>query len=221
MAAGIVFVVLFLVGILLSIGNTPDIKDGDSDAVAATKYVNELASSANRAHLVVAGYVLVVAAIAFVWFTNALRAVITSPTTARLVSSLGIFGAMAITAGAMISITPAGIVSLGNEPQYDGHITRALVDLLVPFVLIAFGLVSAAIAGIVAFDVTRSRALPRWVGYAGWVGALGGLFAVEFTPFALTLLWFLVLAITGLVRPPATASASATPAFSPAPAAGV
>lgn len=217
MTAGIAFVVLFLVGIFMNVGNSPDTTGGkETDATAAAKYVSSLASSSTRAHLLVAAYVLIVAAIAFVWFTNVLRALITSPTTARLVSSLGIFGAMAIAAGAMLSVTPAGVVSLGNEPPYSGQVARALMDLLVPFVLIVFGLVSAAIAGVVAVDVTRSRALPRWVGYTGWLAALGGVFAVLFEPFALTLLWFLALAITGLVRPPRTVSASVAPEFAAA-----
>src|SRR6202035_4442849 len=89
MLAGIAFVVLLVAGVLIYFGDTPEIKSSDSAATAAQKWLGELSTSGHRVWLIVSAYVLVVAAIAFVWFCNGLRSWLASDSTAgRAITAL-------------------------------------------------------------------------------------------------------------------------------------
>lgn len=207
MGAGIAFVVLFVVGIFTSFGNSPNIKSSDSDAVAAGKYVSKLSDAGARHGILIGAYLLVLAAIAFIWFTRALGEIVGTPFTGRLVGGLGVLGAAAIASGAMATAVVAGMVSFGGEPvPKDGDIIRVSMEAAFPLLLVVFGLVTAAIAVVVAL---RGAALPSWLRYTAWLAALGGVFGVIFTPMALALLWFLALSIVLLSRPVAARPASA------------
>lgn len=200
MAAGIAFVVLFVVGVFVSFGNSPDIKKHDSDAVAAAKYVKQLSDSGHRTGLILGAYLLVLAALALVWFSQGLRNLVSSEAAGRLVAALGVLGAAALSVGAMCSAVVAGAVSFGDEkvPQ-DGDTFRVVMDLTFPFLFVVGGLVMAAILATIAI---RGRgALPNWLLYTAWLGVLGGILAVIFTPMVLPLLWLLIVAITVLARP--------------------
>jgi hypothetical protein len=215
MSAGIAFVVLFVVGVFLTFGNSPDIKSHDSDAVAAAKYVTKLSDSGARKGILVGAYLLVIAAVLFVWFTRALSEIVSSPAAGRLIGGLGVLGASGIAAGAMTSAVIAGAVSFGDEPlPKDGDTIRVVMDLTFPFCFVVFGLVSAALIAVVA---VRGLGLAPWLRYAGWLAVLGGIAAVIFTPMALVLLWYLAVAIVLLVRRGAPAPrAGAAPAGQPA-----
>lgn len=213
MTAGIGFVVLFVVGVLVSFGNSPDVKSKDSDAVAAAKYVHTLSSSSHRAGLIVGGYLLVLAAIAFVWFTQGLRLRLGSTVAGRLVSGLGIVGATAIAISGLTNATTAGSIAFGDEPvPRDGDTIRILMDLTYPMLFIAFGLTAAALIVTVAV-VGRREGLPSWLCYTGWLGALGAIVSFIFVPMVLPLLWFLAVAVTGLTRPAVTAQPTPAPAM--------
>lgn len=225
MAAGVVFVVLFVAGTLVSEGNAPTIGSNDSAAVAAGKYVAVLSSSGHRVGLLIGGYLLILAALAFIWFTAGLRARL-APTLGHLVSGLGVLGAAAITTAAMTSAAIAGGVSFGGEPvPRDGETVRAVMDLTFPLLFVVFGLVSAALIAAVAISAKRAD-LPSWVLYSGWVAVIGCVFAVVFIPMVLPLLWYLAVAITGLTRPkrssaPAQSAAGGRPPQHAAPSADV
>lgn len=212
MSAGIAFVVLFVAGVFVTDGNSPDIKDKDSAGVVAGKYVDTLSSSSHRTGLIIGAYLIVLAGIAFIWFTAGLRSRVSSTTARRMVSGLGILGAAAMTAGAMASAVVPGSVSFGDEPlPQNGDTIRILMDLFFPFLFVVFGLASAALIAMIAV-AGRSSGLPSWIAYTGWLAVLGAILAVEFLPFALTLLWYLAVAIVGLSRPnvaPATERESA------------
>ena len=200
MAAGVAFVVLIVAGVVIAYDNTPNIKRHDSDAVAAAKYVHKLSSSSNRTGIIVGAYLMILAALAFVWFTQGLRMRAGSVAAGRLVSALGIFGAVAVAASAMFIANVAGAVSFGHEKVPNGDVIRVMMDLSFPFIGVVFALASAAI--IATILVTgRGAGLPAWITVGGWLGVLGGIFAVIFLPIVLPLIWFLIVAIFGLRRP--------------------
>ncbi len=211
MSAGIAFVVLFVVGVFVSFGNSPDIKSHDSDSVAAAKYIAKLSDHGARRGILIGAYLLVLAALLFVWFTRALSEVVAAPGAARLIGGLGVLGAAAITAGAMTSAVMAGALEFGDEPMpKDGDTIRVVMDLMYPFCFVVFALVSSALVAVVAL---RGVGLASWLRYTAWLAVLGGIFAVIFTPMALVLLWYLAVAIVVLVKP---ARSSGLPAPSPA-----
>ena len=202
MAAGIAFVVLFVAGVFLNFGDTPNIKSSDTNAAAAQKWVTELSGSGHRAGLIVSAYLLILAGLAFLWFTTGVRAWL-APDLAigRIISCLGVLGAAAMAAAGMGGASVAGSVSFGNEPvPQNGDAIRLVMETFYPFLFVVFGLVSAALIATVAVAVMRTGILPRWVAYTGWIAVLGSLAGVVFLPFVLPLLWYLVVSIVGLSR---------------------
>jgi hypothetical protein len=155
----------------------------------------------------VSAYLLILAGLAFVWFTIGLRAWLApNLPLGRLTSNLGVLGAGAMAAAAMSGAVVAGAVSLGEEPlPQNGDAIRVTMGLFYPFLFVVFGLISAALIATAVVAIRRSGILPRWVIYTGWIGVLGSLAGVLFFPMVLPLLWYLVVSIVGFTRgsPPA------------------
>lgn len=213
MAAGVAFVVLFVAGVVLNFGNTPETKSSDTSTVTAQKWVDYLSSTSHRTALIVSAYLLILAGLTFVWFTIGLRARFADSTAAgRLISHLGVLGAGAMVSAAMAGAAVAGSVSFGNNPvPQNGDAIRIVMELFFPFLFVVFGLVSAVLIATVAIAVKRTEILPRWVVYTGWIAMLGSLAGVVFLPFVLPLLWYLALSILSLTRSSPTAAAVTAP----------
>lgn len=214
MAAGIAFVVLFVAGVFLNFSNSPEPKSGETSAAVAQKWVSYLSSSSNRTTLIVSAYLLVLAGLAFVWFTIGLRAWLAADAPAgRIISNLGVLGGGAMAAAAMVGASVAGAVAFGNnEPvPMDGDVIRVTMNLFYPFLFVVFGLVSAALIATVALTVKRTSVLPSWVTYTAWLAVLGSVLGVAFFPFVLALLWYLVVGIVGLTRASTASAAVAAP----------
>lgn len=204
MAAGIVFVILFVAGAITSLFNAPELKSSDTAQTAAAKYHDVLSSSGHRAGLVIGAYLLILAGIAFIWFVNGLRSRLEAaePTDAiapRVLSGLAVFGAGALAAGGMASAVVAGAVSADSEPvPASGDAMRIVMDMAFPFVFVVFGLVSAALILTLVVTALRNDTFPRWVVHTGWLGALGSVLGIMFTPMVLPMLWYLAVGIAGL-----------------------
>jgi hypothetical protein len=213
MVAGIAFVVLFLVGVILNFSNTPETKSSETSAAVAQKWVSYLSSSSHRTSLLVSGYLLILAGLAFVWFTIGLRAWLArDAAVGRLISNLGVLGAGAMAAAAMGGTAVAGGVAFGNEavPQ-SGDAIRVVMGMFYPFLFVVFGLTSALLIATVAVTARRNGALPRWLAYAGWLAVLGCLAGVFGPPFILVVLWYLAVSIVGLTRASSASAVAAAP----------
>ena len=199
--AGIVFVVLFVFGVFMSL-DAPDISDLSSSQ-ADQKILTYLSSSNNRVEHVVGAYVLIVAAVIFVWFCLGLRArleaLAADAIAGRLVTVLSAVGAVLMVVAGMMSASVAGDVSGGGDPlPVDGSAARLVMSLTYPLLFVAFALIAAALIATCSVVALRTGALPRWLVYFGWLAVLGGLVSFAFVPMALPILWFLAVAITGL-----------------------
>ncbi len=200
MLAGVLFVVFFVAGVFVYFGNTPEIKSTDTAATAAQKWVTEMSTSGHRVGVIISAYLLVIAAIAFVWFCDGLRGWLAlDQTWGRAVSGLSVLAAAGIGVGALVGgASFAGAVEFGESPlPASGDTMRAISELFFPLLFVLFGLASACIIGTLSAAVARTGALPRWVAYAGYVAALGAIAAVAFFPLVLPLLWFLIVAVMG------------------------
>jgi hypothetical protein len=214
MTAGIAFVVLFVAGVVLNFGNTPETKSSETSAVTAHRWVHYLSSTSHRTGIIISAYLLILAGLAFLWFTIGLRAwLATNPAAGWLISNLGVLGAGAMAAAAMAGAAVAGPVSFGNNPvPQDGDAIRIVMELFFPFLFVVFGLVSAVLIATVSVTIMRTGVLPRWVTYTGWIAVLGSLAGVVFIPFVLPLLWYLVVSMVGLTRSPPAQAATTGPA---------
>lgn len=212
MTAGIAFVILFVAGVLFTLADTPETKSSESASAQAQKWVTELSSSGHRTSFIVGGYLLILAGLAFVWFTGGLRAWLARDDfTGRAITSLGVLGAGAMFAAAMMGTAVAGAVSFGNEavPQ-NGDAIRVVMNMFFPFLFVVFDLVCAALIAVVALAGRAEGHLPNWLSWAAVVGVLGGVLGVIFFPTILVLAWILAVSIVGLGR--ARAPAVAAPA---------
>lgn len=209
MIAGIVFVVLFVFGTFASLG--PNIKKDDTPSGAASKYLDYVSTHGHRAGLIVGAYALILAGIAFIWFTQGIRRWGGETIVGGFVGALGVLAAGAMAAAGMTTAVVAGAVSLGNTPgpsSSGGEAVRWVMSMSYPFLFVVVGLVSAAMIGAIALGGSRAGVIPKWLAYAGILGVLGGVFGVIFLPMVLVLLWFLALAIVGLKGAGATPAAT-------------
>jgi hypothetical protein len=201
MGAGVAFVVLFVAGVLVTFGNSPEGKSSETSLQAAHKWLEYLSSSSHRTGLIVGAYLLVLAAIAFVWFSAGLRSWLSPDSgTGRVMTGVGVLGASAIGVASMTGgAGVAGGVAFGNEAlPVSGDAVRAMSDVFFPLLFVVFGLASAALIGTVAVLAMREDRVPRWIAYSAWLGALGALTGVFFFPFVVALLWYLAVAVAGL-----------------------
>lgn len=204
-AAGIVFVALFVVGTLFSLDGA-DLSDAASPGAADQQVLRYLSSSSNRVEHMIGAYLLILGAIAFLWFCQGLRAWLEraapdDQTAGRLVTALSAVGAVMMVIAGMAAADVAGAVSAGGEPlPSSGGAARAIQDLTFPTLFVAFALVAAAVIATVAVAGRASEGLPRWLAVTAWVGVLGALGGIIFVPFVLPLLWFLAAGVTLLAR---------------------
>jgi len=211
MGAGIAFVVLFVFGTFASLG--PEIKDHDTPSAAATKYLDYVAKHGNRVGLVLGAYALILAAIAFIWFTQGIRRWGGETIVGGFVGALGVLAGAAMIAAGMTAAVVAGAMSFGNTPgpsSNGGEAVRWVMSMSYPFIFVCVGLISAAIIAAISIGGSRAGVLPKWLAYAGILGVLGGVFGVIFLPMVLVLLWYLALAIVGLKGAVGTATPAVT-----------
>jgi hypothetical protein len=220
MAAGVAFVVLFIAGVIVNFSNTPEIKSSDTAATASRKWVIELSSSGHRVGIIISAYLLMLAALALVWFCIGLGGwLTTSQKAGRAIAGLGVLGASAIAVASLLGGAGiAGAVEFGESPlPQNGEAIRVVAELFFPFLFVVFGLASAAIIATLTVAAARTQSLPRWLVYAGWVAVLGSILGVIFFPLILPLLWYLIVAIVGYTR---SGHGESTPTAAPAPAPG-
>jgi hypothetical protein len=211
MGAGIAFVILFVFGTFASLG--PNIKGDDTPSGAAAKYLDYVSTHGHRAELIVGAYALVLAAIAFIWFTQGIRRWGGETIVGGFVGALGVLAGAAMMAAGMTAAVVAGAVSLGDTPgpsSSGGEAVRWVMSMSYPFLFVVVGLVSAAMIGAIAIGGSRAGVLPKWLAWAAVLAVLGGVFGVLFLPMVLVLLWYLALAIVGLRGAGATATPAAT-----------
>jgi hypothetical protein len=198
MVAGAAFALLLFFGSGLVDSSTPSTKKSDSADSVAQKWVTWLNDSGHRTSVIIGAFMLVLAAIAFVWFASAIAsrfARLGSPTLGFAV--LAAVGVAASTAGPLAVV---GGHTFGNEPlMNDGHVIWLLVSTAFPMLLLVFGLPCAAF--LASLLISARGVLPTWLVVFGWIAFVASVASILFIPLILTLLFFLVLGIYGAVRP--------------------
>jgi hypothetical protein len=203
--AGIAFVVLFVVG--FSLNNMPS---ADDSVGKITSFYND---SGDRAQLIISSYVLWLAALFFFWFVASLRARLLAVEGApgRLTSiTFGgglVFIALLMAAAACFA-SIAGDITFGGDDFGGANGTflvgaRFIPELGFPLLLIGGAFAAIAMVDAASILIVRTGMLPSWIGYFGFVAAVGLLFAGFFLPILLFLLWVLFASIAMWRIPPA------------------
>lgn len=197
MMSGIAFPILLAAGVVLLIAPSPDTSKGTGPQVAAA-WLKTMRDSGDRMQIIIGGFLMVLAALALVWFAGALRDRFAIRASSPLLG-FAIVGAFGIAAAMVGPLAIAGGQSFGGEPQpTDGTTIWLITDLTFPALLVVFGFASSAF--ITAFLLgTRGRnVVPAWLAGFGWLAVLAGIVGVLFLPMIIVLLWYLALGIYGV-----------------------
>ena len=205
--AGIAFVVLFIVG--LSLNNQPSADD------SAAKVISFYNDGGNRAQLIISSYLLWLGALFFFWFVAGLRARLTAVESppARLTSIVFggglVFIAMLMAAAACFA-SVAGDITFGDEKFVGVDGARFIPELGYPLLIIGGMFSAIAMIDAASILIVRTKVLPTWIGYFGFVAAVALLFAGFFLPMIFFLLWIVFVSVA-MWRAPAAVTPAAPP----------
>ena len=202
------FAVLFVIGIAL-LTDSPDSDAPDADY---TKYVND---SGNLVRNITGAYFVIVALLVFLIFLSAIYRRLRNAEGDDGFSSLVVlvsgimFVAMAM-GGTVLLVSVAGAIKFGSTPEPSPEIARFLPQAGFGFLLLCGGLSAALMSAVISFLILRTRTLPVWLGYTGFIAALAMVFAFIFIPAVLFVLWMLAFGIVMITTSePERASATA------------
>jgi hypothetical protein len=191
-AAGVVFVALWIIAFAITSGS-PD--SGDSDA----KIVSYYADSGHRARDIAGLFLILAAALFFIWFLAVLRS--------RLVRAEGGMGRLAAAAfgaglvwivltfaAVVVFISPSLARADTSKFQLDPDTFRLLNDL---GYALWFGGTTIAAVTVVATAVVSARTglLPKWLTWLSFLVAATLLVAFLFIPILIFLGWVLVVSL--------------------------
>ena len=209
--AGIVFVVLFVVGLFMN--NLPS---ADDSAIKIANYYND---GGKRAVIIIGSYLLWLAGLFFFWFIASLRtrllAVEGAPgrlTSIAFGGGLIFIGMLFVAAACFASV--AGDITFGSEKFASVDGARYLPELGYPILVIGGMFAAIAMIDAASILILRTKVLPRWIAYFGFFAAVALLFAGFFIPMLAFVLWVLFVSVAMMRSGQATA-APATPAPAP------
>ena len=212
MLSGAAFALLLFLGINLMLGSEPDTKSKDSAATIAQKWVAVINSSSHRNKILVGGFIVVLSAVALIWFANTVRNRYASGGTPLM--AFATLAAVGVAGAAVGPMTLVGGHTFGSEAlPTDGNVMWMVGDLSMPLLLVVYGFAAAAL--LATFAVVARAALPTWLLVFTWIAAVASLASVEFFPALLVLIYFLVIGIWGGVTAGgarSTVSSAAAPA---------
>jgi hypothetical protein len=209
--AGLLFAVLFISVLVLV--RAPAAAPGET---LAAWY-----SDGGHSRIVLMGlYAIPLAGIAFLWFIGAIRARIGSRedqlfATVFLGSGL-LFVAMLFAAAATASAMALRLDMLASTAEIDPAVMQFSQALTYTF-LYVYAARAAGVFMIVTSSIAiRTKTIPRWVGFVGYVISLALLLSIQQFQLIMTLfpLWVALLSIFILVSPPAGDPAAAVSAES-------
>jgi hypothetical protein len=206
--AGIVFVVLFVVGLTLN-----NIPSADDSAAKITSFYND---GGDRAQVIISSYLLWLAGLFFFWFVAGLRArlIAVEEAPGRLTSitfggGLVFIGMLMAAAACFASV--AGDVTFGGEDFVGVDGARFIPELGYPLLVIGGMFAAIAMIDAASILIVRTGVIPTWIGYFGFVAAVALLFAGFFLPMIFFVLWILFVSIAMLRAPTEPAQVAAIP----------
>jgi hypothetical protein len=190
--AGVLFVALFAVALALS-GNT-----GSTPAEVQEWY----ADNGNLTKQIVAWFLYVASALAFLSFLGTLRDMLVraeggSGTLSSLVFGPGLVFTALYVAGVSLLAAPASLAR-DSDFKLDPN-TASMVSNAGYFTLVGGVMVAAILVLSASTAALRTGILPMWLGWTGLFVAVAMLFAFFFLPILIFVAWVLVVSLVMLV----------------------
>lgn len=196
--AGVAYVVLFVIGVILTFGNSPD------SGSAPAKIIAYYSDSGHRDRMNIGWALGALGVFFFLWFLSALRQGVR-----RLEADDGFLTGLTTIGGvvyATLSLAAlavdAGIRTMSDD-TYHHTVYPGLIHAAddVSWVLHASGgagvgamIIAASLAAL------RAHAVPTWAGWLGIVAGILGLLLIVFFPWFVVAVWILVVSIGMFLR---------------------
>jgi hypothetical protein len=195
---GVVFVIVFAIGVVLTYDGPPD-----TDSAPA-KLIAYYSDSGHRDKINVGTVIMALGLFAFIWFLAALRR-----TVSRLEGEDGFLTtATTIGGGIYVSLTLASIavndgIKTMSDDTYRHQVFPGLIHAAddAAWLLHASGGIGAATMVLAAtIAAMRARAVATWLGWLGIVAGILTIALVTFFPWFVLAIWILVVSIGMFVR---------------------
>lgn len=195
---GVLSGVLFFVAVIMLFG-LPSWKVSSDHPDPARHVTDFYNSSGHRGAIVFGAYLLVLSGLAFMGFLMHLRRHLREAggdsVVIDVLTGAGLVYVALSSAGALTMATIAADIGFGQQMHPSPELAALLPQLGYPLLLIGGMFSGALVVAMASMTVVRSGGLPRWLGYAGFVVALGLLFAAIFLPMILWVLWLIIAGI--------------------------
>jgi hypothetical protein len=189
---GVLYVILFVIGIIVASSGTPD---GDAAPQKVIAYWSK-SSHRDRNHV---GTLLIIIGVFFLfWFVAALRQLVRSYSGDGLLTTVVTIGGGAYAALTLAAFAVNDAIKTMSDDTYHHQVFPGLIHAAddTAYVLHSFGGVAAA-AMIVAASLAalQARALPTWLGWLSVVAGLTAIVSFFFFPWIVIGVWLLVAGI--------------------------
>lgn len=199
--SGIAFVVLFFFAFFMT--NMPDANASDA------KWHSYFANSGNRATLLIAGFLMVLAALCLLSFLTMLwgRAAARTPEAPHHLPLVAAgVGAACLAVGGILSATIAGAMVFGSMPEPSAGILRFADQLAFPVIAVAgMWAVALSVAGI-SLQAHRAGLIGSGMRTFGLVTAAFTVVSLFFFPMVVLLVWCLIVGVRLLRAGPVEAA---------------
>jgi hypothetical protein len=190
--AGVLYVILFVVGILIASSGQPD---GDA---APAKVVAYWSKSSHRDKVHLGTFLIIIGVFFLFWFIGALRQVLRSYVGDGLLSTVATAGGAAYAALTLAAFAVNDALKTMSDDTYHKQVFPELIHAAddVSYILHSFGGVAAG-AMIVATSlaVLQARKLPSWLCWLSVIAGISGIVSFVFIPWIVIGVWLIVAGI--------------------------
>jgi hypothetical protein len=189
---GVLYVVLFIGGVILAFSGSPN---GDS---APSKVVSYYGDSGHRDKINFGWLAVILGVFFFLWFLGGLRQVLRRVDGDGFLTTVATFGGAVYATTTLVGMSlNAGIKTMSDD-TYHHQVFPSLIHAAddAGYVIHASGGVAAGAMIIAASLAAMGAALiPRWAGWVGVVFGILGVFSIFFFPQFLVAIWILVAGV--------------------------
>jgi hypothetical protein len=189
---GVLYVILFVVGILIVSSGQPD---GDATPTKVIAYYSK-GSHRDKIHI---GTLLIIIGVFFlIWFVAALRQVVRSYAGDGLLTTVATIGGAIYAALTLAAFAANDAIKTMSDDTYRHQVFPELIHLAddLSYVLHSFGGVAAGAMMVAAsLAALQARALPAWLCWLSVVAGISGIVSFFFIPWIVIGVWLIVAGI--------------------------